>query len=225
MEEYKVYMHITPNNKRYIGVTKRKPEYRWNRGKAYINNQEFYNDILLFGWDNIEHVIVWTGKEKATAYNMERELIKKYNTTSRENGYNHSTGGTWGGIGVEWNDARREKMRSALTGKRHTEEAKKKMSEWHKGKPTWNKGRSWTDSEKEIMARAQAHKSVLCVETGEIYLSARDAERKTGINRGSIKDCCHGRKHCKTAGGYHWEYVKNTLSEQKTDDNIILSEG
>lgn len=208
MEEYKVYIHIAPNNKKYVGVTKRKPEYRWNEGKAYINNVPFYEDIVLYGWDNIKHIIVWSGEDKEEAYSMERNLIKKYNTTSKENGYNHSTGGEYGGYGVVWDDKRRENARKKTLGKKHTEEAKRKMSEWHKGRPSWNKGRSWTEKEKVVMAKAQKHKSVLCVETGIIYLSTRDAERKTGINRSSIKGCCHGRKHCKSAGGYHWEYIE-----------------
>lgn len=44
---------------------------------------------------------------------------------------------------------------------------------------------------------------VLCVETGEIYGSATDAQRKTGIN--NISACCRGR--LRVAGGYHWKYV------------------
>ena len=43
---------------------------------------------------------------------------------------------------------------------------------------------------------------VLCVETGEVYLSTCEAERQTGIKRPSISACCNSRR--KTAGGYHW---------------------
>ena len=31
---YTVYEHIAPNGKKYIGITRRKPEYRWNHGRA-----------------------------------------------------------------------------------------------------------------------------------------------------------------------------------------------
>ena len=48
-------------------------------------------------------------------------------------------------------------------------------------------------------------KPVRCVETGIIYSSAKEAERLTGIRNGNINSCCNGR--CKTAGGYHFEYV------------------
>lgn len=50
-------------------------------------------------------------------------------------------------------------------------------------------------------------KSVKCVETGEIYQSARDASRKTNIYQSSISRCCNGDYGFKTAGGYHWEYA------------------
>lgn len=35
---YIVYMHICPNNKKYIGITSQKPEKRWGNGKNYIGN-------------------------------------------------------------------------------------------------------------------------------------------------------------------------------------------
>ena len=58
MNNYTVYMYITPNNKKYIGVTCRKPEYRWNNGKGYEPNKHFYNAILKYGWENIKHIII-----------------------------------------------------------------------------------------------------------------------------------------------------------------------
>ena len=30
MDNYKVYIHIFPNNKVYIGITSQKPKRRWN---------------------------------------------------------------------------------------------------------------------------------------------------------------------------------------------------
>ena len=38
------------------------------------------------------------------------------------------------------------------------------------------------------------------------YISMAEAERQTGISRGSIRYCCMGER--KTAGGYHWRYVE-----------------
>lgn len=43
---------------------------------------------------------------------------------------------------------------------------------------------------------------VTCLETGESFISTRDAWRKTGINYCHISECANGKR--KTAGGYHW---------------------
>lgn len=206
-KKFCVYIHTTPNNKKYIGMTCRNPEIRWSHGNGYKANKHFYNAILKYGWDNISHVIVSDNLCKEDACKLEQELIKKYNTTNNNCGYNNSIGGEWGSLGVKFTEERKQKISNALKGMKHTEEAKKKMSEGHKGKPTWNKGRSWTDEEKVTMRKAQNFKNVICLETDIIYLGTRDASIKTGINRSSIKDCCNHRKHHKTAGGYHWEYV------------------
>ena len=44
MEErnYKLYVHISPSNKRYYGITcQEKCEYRWQNGKGYTPNKHF----------------------------------------------------------------------------------------------------------------------------------------------------------------------------------------
>ena len=55
--------------------------------------------------------------------------------------------------------------------------------------------------------RKDLSKKVLCVETGEVFESIVDAERKTGARHGHISKVCLGRKKYKTAGGFHWKYV------------------
>lgn len=58
---YTVYMHVCPNNKRYIGITKREPSARWgHNGIGYKRNTHFYNAIKLYGWENIKHIIIAT---------------------------------------------------------------------------------------------------------------------------------------------------------------------
>lgn len=51
-------------------------------------------------------------------------------------------------------------------------------------------------------------KPVICIETGFIFASTMDAERKTGISNGQISSCCNGKKGYKTAGSFHWRYVE-----------------
>ncbi len=48
---------------------------------------------------------------------------------------------------------------------------------------------------------------VRCIETDTIYSSAYSAQRETGIKQSGICQCCHHKR--KSAGGFHWEFVKS----------------
>lgn len=47
---------------------------------------------------------------------------------------------------------------------------------------------------------------VQCIETGIIYPSILDAGTQTGIDPAHLGDVARGKR--KTAGGYHWRYIK-----------------
>lgn len=49
-------------------------------------------------------------------------------------------------------------------------------------------------------------KKVLCIETNQEFVGAREAGRSLGICETSISKCCLGKQ--KTAGGYHFRYVE-----------------
>ena len=46
---------------------------------------------------------------------------------------------------------------------------------------------------------------VLCLETGKIYSSTMEVQRKLGFSRGNISKVCNGK--IKQAYGFHWQYV------------------
>ena len=48
-------------------------------------------------------------------------------------------------------------------------------------------------------------KAVKCLETGEIYPSLMELERKFGFSAGHICNCCNGKRNI--SYGYHWQYV------------------
>ena len=50
--------------------------------------------------------------------------------------------------------------------------------------------------------------SVICVELNKIYNSIKEASKELNIQQAHISGCCSKRKHYITAGGYHWQYIK-----------------
>lgn len=85
---YLVYMHTTPDGRKYIGITKSSPSTRWNEGAGYESQRKFYKAIQAFGWMNIEHRIIAAGLTETEAKALESGLIIKYRTNEAEFGYN-----------------------------------------------------------------------------------------------------------------------------------------
>lgn len=67
------------------------------------------------------------------------------------------------------------------------------------------KNLQWMTSRDNVV-KANAQK-IMCVETGEIFESTRDASRKTKIPKSSIYAVLY--KKLKKAGGYTWQRVTN----------------
>lgn len=90
---YTVYMHISPSNKKYVGITKQKPEHRWDSGYGYRTSPHFWKAIKKYGWENFNHIILFDHLTKDQAISKEIELIEKYNLTNGKYGYNITKGG------------------------------------------------------------------------------------------------------------------------------------
>lgn len=92
----------------------------------------------------------------------------------------------------------RKKISEARKGQRPTEEMRRKNSEAHKG-------RIHSEEERRKISVSHGGHPVMCVETGIVYESIHDAERRTGISNANVSAACHGKR--KTAGGLHWKYI------------------
>ena len=100
--KYTVYIHTNIiNQKKYVGLTKQQPERRWGRnGQGYFKKKKgkyvqpaMVNAILKYGWNNFTHEIIQTGLTKKEAGNLEKQLIKKYQSNEPKYGYNIKDGG------------------------------------------------------------------------------------------------------------------------------------
>ena len=87
-ELYLVYMHTSPDEKVYIGITKNLPNARWNEGAGYETQKKFYKAIQTFGWINFKHEIIAAGLTENEAKDLENKLILKYKSNDEKFGYN-----------------------------------------------------------------------------------------------------------------------------------------
>lgn len=192
-KSYKVYVHLFPNGKRYVGLTRTKTWERWCGGHGYKVQPLMWNAIQKYGWNNIEHFIVKDNITKEEAEALEIELIKKYKTTDRYYGYNISNGGFSNG---KHSDETRKKMSVVRSGAGNPQYGKP-LTEEHKAKIR--------ETRKKLNYQPVNKQKILCVETGIIYESTAQATRETGISNSLIRRVCYGEK--KSAGGFHWQYV------------------
>lgn len=55
-------------------------------------------------------------------------------------------------------------------------------------------------------------KAVVCIETGVVFCSQKEAGQITKVAHQHICDCCKGKKQ--TCGGYHWRYATREEAEK-----------
>ena len=231
---YTVYMHVFPNGKRYIGITYQAVNRRWREGEGY-KGQAVYDAIKKYGWENIEHLILYEGLTKEEAEQKEIELIVLYKTKSHENGYNVENGGNCSVLAESSKKKISEANKGRLAGEKHfnygkhlSEETRRKIAASHVGyKPSEKQKQRARERfsgkgnpmygvpiPPEHKAKLQAacvkakSKPVRCLETGIEYPSSAEAQRQTGICSRGITAVCNHTGYYKTAGGFRWEYVR-----------------
>jgi hypothetical protein len=62
---------------------------------------------------------------------------------------------------------------------------------------------------------------ILCVETGKMYQSTKEAARKTGATEGGISRCRTNPKA--SSGGYHWRFLDGTPVVQIDGEGNIIN--
>lgn len=101
---WQVYIHINKiNEKKYVGITnKKKATSRWGtNGQGYKTTRHFYAAIQKYGWNNFEHFIIQQNLSRSEASVLEEILIKVWNLTNPNFGYNFQNGGFHGNVGKE----------------------------------------------------------------------------------------------------------------------------
>lgn len=223
------YIKNIINNKYYIGQSV-DIYTRWRHERNALNSKSNAWNIHLqrawkkYGEDNFEFFIVEEcNKDELNI--RETYWIKYYN--SFYDGYNMTYGGDGGTVGYKHTEEAKKKMSETKKNTispmknpdvvlktvesrkwyRHSEDVKKKISD------------AWTEDMKLDAANRLSNRNkdtksipVLCIETGMIYDSAREAERITGISQATISKCCNGYKYQSAGKGengekLHWRYA------------------
>lgn len=212
IDMYTVYMHRNKiNGKIYIGITGKSPEVRWQNGNGY-SQRHFGRAIKKYGWENFDHIILFTGLTKEEACQKEIELIEKYDATNSDKGYNIAKGGEIN-CGYHISEERKKHLSELNKGERHPQYHKpksditrKRMSEARKGKPFSEKHRKHlSEARKGIPApnRRPVNQYDLSMNFIKHFDSMEDAQNELHINKANI---CRAIKYDRTAGGYKWTY-------------------
>lgn len=225
---YIVYKHTSPNGKSYIGLTCQTMERRARGGLGYLECTAFYNAIQKYGWDNFAHEVLESDLSFEQACERERYYIALFKTLTSENGYNLENGGR---VNCRVSEETRAKISESLTGRKRgpaSNETKRKISVAHTGMkmPPRSEehckklsvsltGRAFSEEHCRNISLGkqgtQAGKNnprargVLCVETGVVFDTVKDAAAFVAGSPKNIIHACAGR--LKTSGGYHWKYI------------------
>lgn len=193
-----VYKHTSPDGKVYIGACK-DLKHRWRgNGSGYRGSGRFYDAICEIGWNNFKHEVIAQGLSQTDAHKLEHLLISEAKSNDEQFGYNMQSGGIAGKC-----HCRETKEKMSEAAKKRYENQEERILQSMRMKECY-KSHEYRDKVQNAIRKARC-RAVKCVETGDVFESASDAARITGINRACISEVCSGRK--KTIHGLHWEYV------------------
>lgn len=180
----------TVNGMQYVGQTNNieQRNRQWKCLKWGYANPIISQDREKYGLDKWNFEILKECDDSEGDY-WETHYIQELKTTY-PNGYNMSEFST-------------------NLGLKHTEEAKKKMSEALKGKIPWIKGKHHTEEAKQKNKDKHLCKTVyqytLDGELVREWESTAECGRN-GFHQGHVAECCNGK--IKKAYGYKWSYTK-----------------
>lgn len=185
MKNYKVYLIKKADNTIvYVGLTGQALSMRFSQhvAKKQLNREEFRIELVQNMLTLDEAVI------------LEEMLIKQYNT--RVDGYNVSPKSLNG-----YSNTHSEEQKAKWSEERRN----KKVSEEHAAKNRIARlGKKNSPEHAQSIIKAIS-KPVMCVETGRVYKSAREAAKQLQLQYSKISLVCYGKRH--STGGLHFKFV------------------
>lgn len=168
-KEYKVYVLVDIQNEKivYAGLTRTSLQRRFLAHKARLKDKPKFRIELILDYLSIEEAV-----------ELEKMLIKQYDLLN--NGYNKSPGSINGSSNY------------------HSEDQKKKWSEERKGKRVSPehaaKNKVARLGHKNPPDRSYFQKSVMCLNDGKVFKSARAAAKFYNVSYSKISSVCNGKR-------------------------------
>jgi group I intron endonuclease len=219
------------NGKFYIGssehLERRKKEHFRELKSNRHSNKKLQHAYNKYGADSFNFEIIEYVKDIDSLFNIEQKWLDELRPYDRGVGYNIAMYTT-----------------SGMRGRKHTAEAKKKMSECRLGEKNYNfgkkmprdavekmrikisgknsvwYGRKHTEEELNKMSDGSLNKRpIICIETGEIFDKISDACIDNNLDVSDILKVCN--KNRKSSGGYHWAFLEDWGKNPTPEDYII----
>ena len=127
---YSVYQHVTPDNMYYFGQTN-DIKRRWSNNGAGYKGTSLQPYIEKFGWDNIQHIVLFRDQTRENALWIEDFLI----TTAQEDGVcinQRRSGLVSKEEGYKQEYYQQNKQQIQEQNKQYYEQNKQRMREQHK---------------------------------------------------------------------------------------------
>lgn len=196
---YCVYIHICPNDKKYVGITKKNINERWKYGHGYKDCTLFQKAIDKYGWKNIEHKVLYQNLSKDVAEEIEIKMISELKLLDRNYGYNLKPGGRTSPLTEEIKLKISKSAKGKIISKEQIEKRRKTME--LNGIP--NRPTDYAVKKSALLRR----KNISMLNQNGVFISNFESLTQavlfTGIAKTNISACLHGKR--KSAGGYIWK--------------------
>jgi len=145
-----------------------------------------------------------TGSESKLTSKQYDAICKDYGKASE------GTGNPF--YGKTHSEQARSKMQSFRKEYSYTQSHCRNISNSHKGQKNFQFGKTGE--------KAPTSKKVICIETGIIYGSLREASRLLGLTHPSLSRACHRPDY--TYGGCHWKLLDYSYRGVDTTDELTI---
>ena len=159
---YSVYQHITPDGMYYFGQTN-DIKRRWRNNGAEYKTTSLYPYIEKYGWDNIQHIVLFKDQTKENALWIEDFLI----TTAQEDGVciNKNRSGNISkeeGYSQEYYEQNKQQIREKQnqyyeTNKGQIQERHKQYYETNKGQISEQKKQYYETNKEQILEQQKQY--------------------------------------------------------------------